>query len=87
MKIKRYINSPQGTKLLNVYIQFSKGEILVGKLILEDRLIHFKYDDDFLNLQLNLSPFRLKFNNSIQVADPVPFHGIFGLFDDSLPDG
>ncbi len=41
MKIKRYINSPHGTKSLNVFIQFSKCEILVGKLILEDRLIHF----------------------------------------------
>ncbi len=86
MKIKRYVNSPQGTKSLNVFIQFSKGEILVGKLILENRLVYFKYDDEFLKLQLNLSPFKLKFNNSIQLADPIPFHGIFGLFDDSLPD-
>ena len=76
-----------GIKKLNVFIQFDKEEIAVGKLILENRLIHFKYNDEFLDSGLNLSPFKLKFNNTIQVADSVPFHGIYGLFDDSLPDG
>lgn len=79
--------SPKGTKLINVFIKFSGDEILVGKLILDNRLIHFKYDENFINLGMNLSPVKLKFNNNIQVADPVPFHGIFGVFDDSLPDG
>ncbi len=79
--------SPKGTKLIKVFIKFSGDEILVGKLILDNRLIHFKYDENFINLGMNLSPFKLKYDNSIQVADPVPFHGIFGVFDDSLPDG
>ena len=77
----------KGSKKINVFIKFSGNEILVGKLILDNRLIHFKYDDDFLNLEMNLSPFKLNYNNKIQVAAPNPFHGIFGLFDDSLPDG
>ncbi len=76
-----------GTKQINVFIQFSVHEILVGKMILDNRLVHFKYEDEFLNLNMNLSPFKLKFNNEIQVAKPTPFHGIFGVFDDSLPDG
>lgn len=74
-------------KQLNVFIRFSSDEILVGKLILDNRLIYFKYEEDFINLGLNLSPFKIKFNNEIQIASPVPFHGIFGVFDDSLPDG
>ncbi|NEW79186.1 MAG: type II toxin-antitoxin system HipA family toxin [Gelidibacter sp.] len=74
-------------KLINVSIQFSGNEIEVGKLILDNRLVHFKYNDEFLALGLNLSPIKLNFNNSIQIANPDPFHGIFGVFDDSLPDG
>lgn len=77
----------QRRKLINVSIKFSGDEIEVGKLILENRLVHFKYNDNFLALGLNLSPIKLQFNSSIQIADPDPFHGIFGVFDDSLPDG
>jgi serine/threonine-protein kinase HipA len=74
-------------KFINVSIKFSRDEIQVGKLILDNRLVHFKYNDEFLTLGLNLSPIKLQFDNSIQIADPDPFHGIFGVFDDSLPDG
>lgn len=77
----------KGNKQINVFIRFSGDEILVGKLILYNRLVHFKYNDDFLSLGMNISPFKLKYNREIQVAQPTPFHGIFGVFDDSLPDG
>lgn len=77
----------KGSKRLNVFIKFDGDEILVGQLILDNRLVHFKYDEDFLALGLNLSPFKLKYNTDIQVALPDPFRGIFGVFDDSLPDG
>lgn len=87
MKKKPISKDSLQKKRLNVFIRFSGEEILVGQLIADARLIHFKYDDAFLKLGLNISPFRLKFNNEIQVAKPDPFHGIFGVFDDSLPDG
>ena len=74
-------------KFIDVSIKFSNDEIEVGKLILDNRLVHFKYNDEFLSLGLNLSPIKLQFDNSIQIADPDPFHGIFGVFNDSLPDG
>ncbi|MGK0413119.1 MAG: serine/threonine-protein kinase HipA, partial [Polaribacter sp.] len=74
-------------KFIDVSIQFSGDEIAVGKLILDNRLVYFKYNDEFLGLGLNLSPIKLQFDNSIQIANPDPFHGIFGVFDDSLPDG
>lgn len=77
----------KGSKLINVYIKFESDEILVGRLILDNRLVHFKYEDHFLSLGMNLSPLKLKYNNEIQVAAPDPFQGIFGVFDDSLPDG
>ena len=74
-------------KRIDVTIKFSGDEIGVGKLILDNRQVHFKYDDEFLARGLNLSPIHLQFDNSIQIAQPDPFHGIFGVFDDSLPDG
>jgi serine/threonine-protein kinase HipA len=77
----------EGRKFIDVSIRFSGDEIKVGKLILDNRLVHFKYNDEFFALGLNLSPIKLRFDNSIQIANPDPFHGIFGVFDDSLPDG
>jgi len=77
----------KGSKHINVYIKFHSDEILVGRLILDNRLVYFKYEEDFLDLGMNLSPLKLKYNNEIQVSTPDPFHGIFGVFDDSLPDG
>jgi len=76
-----------GSKQINVFIQFSAEEIRVGRLILDNRRIYFKYDDEFLSKGLNLSPFKLRHNKDIQFSEPTPFHGIFGVFDDSLPDG
>ena len=86
-KKKQAQQASQGTKELNVFIRFSGEERLVGKLILDNRFVYFKYDDEFTNLGLNLSPFRLEYNSEIQLANPSPFNGIFGVFDDSLPDG
>lgn len=80
-------NAKERSKQINILIKFSGDEIPVGKLILDNRLIHFKYDEDFLRLGMNLSPMNLKFDDSIQIAKPDSFHGIYGVFDDSLPDG
>jgi len=77
----------KGNKRINVFLKFSGDEILVGKLILDNRLIYFKYDDDFINRGMNISPIKLKLSNEIQVSPQKPFYGIFGVFDDSLPDG
>jgi serine/threonine-protein kinase HipA len=89
MKVKKSSLKKKGVKrkVINVSLQFSEKEIEVGKLILDNRLVHFKYNDEFLTLGLNISPIKLEYNNTIQIAKPDPFHGIFGVFDDSLPDG
>ena len=87
MKKSTSIINTESRKHINVSIKFSGDEIEVGKLILDDRLVYFKYNDEFLTLGLNLSPIKLDYDHSIQIAKPEPFHGIFGVFDDSLPDG
>jgi serine/threonine-protein kinase HipA len=64
------------------------GELLsVGRLALKDRRVLFEYDAAFLSSGFELSPFKLPLKPGVQVqAEPV-FDGLFGVFNDSLPDG
>ncbi|WP_423126572.1 type II toxin-antitoxin system HipA family toxin [Gaoshiqia sp. Z1-71] len=65
-----------------------EGDIAeVGELVLSDSKIYFRYNADFLKNGLNLSPIKLPFTNDILSADKEPFDGLFGVFNDSLPDG
>jgi serine/threonine-protein kinase HipA len=59
----------------------------VGELVLSNQKIYFRYNADFLKTGLNLSPIKLPFSGEIVSADKQPFDGLFGVFNDSLPDG
>lgn len=73
---------------LEVNIQFDKQhEEKVGLLSLIDGEVYFRYNKTFLQKKKNLSPFKLKFDDSIQKCPANPFDNLFGLFSDSLPDG
>ncbi len=74
------------TKKLNVYLQFSEREELIGQLVLDGRSILFKYSDAYLKTGKNLSPTQLKFDDIPQTTSAKPFNGLFGVFADSLPD-
>ena len=74
------------TTKLDVYIQFSNQEELIGQLILDGRSILFKYSDAYLEAGENLSPNQLKFDDNPQTTNEKPFNGLFGVFADSLPD-
>ena len=77
----------ENVKQLLVGLCLGKEEIEVGELVYHNRQIHFKYHSDFLKRGINISPFKLPFNNGIHTADPLPFDGLYGVFNDSLPDG
>jgi len=70
---------------INVSILFNKIQQPVGELLFNKNKIYFKYDQNFIESNLNISPFKLPFNNSIQNSSA--FEGLFGVFNDSLPDG
>lgn len=59
----------------------------VGELILSEQKIYFRYSSDFISHGLNLSPIKLPFNTVINTCPKDPFDGLFGVFNDSLPDG
>lgn len=72
---------------INVSIQFEKTKIPFGELVLNENKIYFKYDADFVNSKLEISPFKLPLNNAISLGPQALFNGLFGVFNDSLPDG
>jgi len=60
---------------------------LVGELAESDRKIYFEYDPEFLNDPLWLSPFKLPPEPGLHEHRDLSYGPLFGLFDDSLPDG
>lgn len=72
---------------IQVSLQFSSEEIEVGELVQSDRKIYFKFYPFFLELNLDISPIKLRKSLEVQASDVDHFEGLFGVFGDSLPDG
>ncbi len=47
----------------------------------------FQYDTLWLAHGFSISPLELPLKPALFIAKPEPFHGNFGIFEDSLPDG
>lgn len=47
----------------------------------------FEYNKEWLAEGFSISPLELPLRAGIFVAEPTPFYGNFGIFEDSLPDG
>ena len=75
------------TTLLNVYLHTEEQPQPVGRLALKDRRILFEYDSDFLRSGIELSPFKLPLKSGVRLNKEHVFEGLFGVFNDSLPDG
>jgi len=73
---------------LNVYFNGRIGHAqLVGQFASFKKKIYFEYYAEFLKGGLNLSPFLLPLKPGAQTPQPGnPWNGLFGLFNDSLPD-
>ncbi len=61
--------------------------ITMGRLAYKNRRIAFEYTAEFLELGFDLSPFKLPLKPGVQFATDGVFEGLFGVFNDSLPDG
>lgn len=72
---------------LEVYLRFTDTPIPVGQMVIDNRTIFFKYDADFIGSDLAISPFKLKRSDAILTPETTIFDGLFGVFNDSLPDG
>jgi serine/threonine-protein kinase HipA len=73
---------------LRVLLQYTPEERrLVGQLAESQGRIFFEYDPEFLREPLWLSPFKLPPAPGLHEHRDRAFGPLFGLFDDSLPDG
>ena len=70
------------------YLKVFYNDILVGTLAkTPDRVAAFEYDSDWLNNGFSISPFSLPLIKKVFIPKYDPFGGLFGVFNDSLPDG
>jgi len=75
-------------KKLDVNLTMGPGEQRrVGQLAEAEHRIYFEYDAAFLQAPLWLSPFKLPPEPGLHEHRDRAFGPLFGLFDDSLPDG
>ena len=70
------------------YLKVFFNDILVGTLAkTPERVVAFEYDSDWLNNGFSISPFSLPLIKKVFIPKYEPFNGLFGVFNDSLPDG
>lgn len=72
---------------LEVLLNFGTIQYKVGELVMKNRQIYFKYYPKFIETGLQISPFKVPLNSEIQTSKELFFDGLFGVFNDSLPDG
>jgi serine/threonine-protein kinase HipA len=75
------------TELLTVYLDTRNQRHKVGRLALKDRQILFEYDAAFIASGIEISPIKLPLRPGVLISDTHIFDGLFGVFNDSLPDG
>jgi serine/threonine-protein kinase HipA len=74
------------TELLTVYLEV-RDRRKVGRLARRQRQILFEYDPVFLASRIELSPLKLPLRPGVFTSPDAIFDGLYGLFNDSLPDG
>lgn len=74
-------------QVIQIYFHAENEKCLVGRLAVKNRQYYFEYDPAFLQKNIQLSPFKLPLQSGVIPCDTTIFEGIFGVFNDSLPDG
>ncbi len=77
----------QSSSIIQVYYTRGKEKLCMGRLALKNQKIFFEYDLNFIKTGLELSPFKLPLKAGIIECKDRLFEGLFGIFNDSLPDG
>jgi serine/threonine-protein kinase HipA len=74
-------------KEIKVGLLFDVETIPVGRLAIRDSQIYFEYEDSFISLGIEISPYRLPLQAGLSTFDLNLFESLPGVFNDSLPDG
>jgi serine/threonine-protein kinase HipA len=73
-------------ELITVYLD-SDDRRKVGRLALKNRQVMFEYDSAFIASGVQISPIKLPLKPGVQICSDMTFDGLFGVFNDSPPDG
>ena len=76
-----------GVERLRVSIFQGNREREIGELVQARNRLYFKYSNSFLEKGIEISPFKMKLTPEVISEDKLLFDGLFGVFNDSLPDG
>jgi serine/threonine-protein kinase HipA len=74
------------TDLLTVFLEAGDRR-KVGRLALWQRQILFEYDPAFIASGIEISPLKLPLRPGVFTPPDMMFDGLYGVFNDSLPDG
>ena len=72
---------------LNVFLNAYGNRLFVGVLEEQNNRIFFEYAPEFIGTNIPLSPFMLPLKQQVYEDEKRTFDGLFGVFNDSLPDG
>jgi serine/threonine-protein kinase HipA len=72
---------------LKVSLDFGDSIVEVGTLFSNKERVYFKFSPGFLSTGIKISPFKLKQDTAVLECPNKPFDGVFGVFNDSIPDG
>lgn len=74
-------------KITSLSVKYHDRPVGTLSLTESDRLCAFEYDRTWLADGFSISPLELPLKPGLFIAQPTPFYGNFGIFEDSLPDG
>jgi serine/threonine-protein kinase HipA len=72
---------------IKAFLNLDNSKAEIGDMVLDKNKVYFKYNQDFIESGLQISPFKLKLSNEILSPNVMHFDGLFGVFSDSIPDG
>jgi serine/threonine-protein kinase HipA len=73
--------------VITVFYNGLQEKLKVGRLAYKEHKIFFEYSSEFLKTGLELSPYKLPLQPGVFKCTDDIFEGLFGVFNDSLPDG
>lgn len=74
-------------KIEKLIVKYHNKVVGVMSLTPDNRLCSFEYDSEWILKGFSISPLELPLKPGLFIANPTPFAGDFGIFEDSLPDG
>ena len=77
----------EGVQKIKAFLNLGNSKVEIGDMVQNQGKIYFKYHPEFINLGLEISPFKMKLSNEILTPKETHFEGLFGVFSDSIPDG